>query len=118
MVEEELFYTKASAVRIYMKICYIANPENIHTQRWLNYFVKAGHQITLLNINGKGKFKVSGVKEYSLEPVCEALTTNLNWRFFQFRRTRRLKMIMNKIKPDILHAHFASNNGWWGALSG
>lgn len=101
-----------------MKISYIADPESIHTQRWLDYFVKAGHEVSLLNIRGMSKAKIPGVKEYSLKPICEDLTTKLHWRFFQFRRERKLKKIINRIKPDILHAHYASTNGRWAARSG
>ena len=49
-----------------MKICYLASPDSIHTQRWLDYFVRAGHEVSLLNIRGHSVAQIPGVKHVLL----------------------------------------------------
>ena len=31
-----------------MKICHIANPASVHTQRWINYFADKDHEMHLI----------------------------------------------------------------------
>jgi len=100
-----------------MKICYIAHPEFITTLRFLQFFVNQGHELTLLTRRSKIGIKIPKVKVYSLKPVLEKFFVKLNWRFYQFRRDKKLKRIIKKINPDIIQANYVSTNGWWGARS-
>jgi len=78
-----------------MKICFLSYNEDIHSKKWMRYFKEKGHDIEVLSV-----FR-TGIKP--LDIVLNIIPVRI-----------RLK----KIKPDILHAHYAGVNGVSGALSG
>lgn len=44
-----------------MKICYLADANSIHTQRWVKYFAERGHDVHLISYNPA---HINGVKIY------------------------------------------------------
>lgn len=94
-----------------MKILYIADSTSVHTQRWLEYFLEAGHDINIITI-GKKTEKIKGVKHLA------------NFEQFYYGSISCLKIIcqtrkiIRDLKPQILHAHFVEQYGWLAALSG
>jgi glycosyltransferase involved in cell wall biosynthesis len=95
-----------------MRICVIGNPNSIHIQRWLRYFVQRGHEMHLI---GDVPLKVAlpdGITFYDLP-------RQINRRKLRYAvwiwTTRRL---VRRIQPDVLHAHRVASAGWLGAASG
>jgi len=89
----------------------LADAESVHTQRWVRYFADKGHEVHLISLAVSGKCHLPNVGLHFLEvkrglrviPVMALVT-----------RARRL---LNRIEPDILHAHYAIPYGFWGALT-
>ena len=84
-----------------MKICYIADPDIIITIRYLNYFVKQGHEVYLIpakvhtfNVEMKGG-ELDGVNIVNLNFDWR----NANWIKLIFTLKRKLK----HISPDLVH---------------
>jgi len=76
-------------------ICYLANISSVHVQRWIKYFTEKGYQVGCLTPRGFPlKF---------LDIILNIMA---------------VKKWVRKMKPDILHAHYAGVNGVLGALSG
>ena len=92
-----------------MKICYIADQSSIHTIRWLKYFANAGHEIFLIP-NSETDINLKNVTLLDTLPKLSYKSVNF------FSTLGKAKSIINKIKPDILHAHFVEQFGWLGAL--
>ncbi len=92
-----------------MKICLCANGSSIHTKRWINYFVDRGHEVHLVS-NISYKYKSSKFH------ILKNYTNNRHLNFFGY--CLQIKKIINKIKPDIIHSHYATTYGFLGALSG
>lgn len=94
-----------------MRILYIADSTSIHTQRWLNYFLRKGHDVSIITL-GKKTFKIPGVHHVK------------NFAKFHYDSPAaipilmRTRQIVRAIKPHILHAHFVHQYGWLAALSG
>lgn len=84
-----------------MKICFIANAQSIHTKRWVDYFVSLGHE---LHIISEWPCKINNTAVYHFIPKSS--------KFFLFRLVLniidglRLRRIIKKIKPQIIHFHF------------
>lgn len=92
-----------------MRICYIADQTSIHTQRWLRYFAKAGHEIFLIP-HSSAHIEIDGINLLGSLP-------KLSYKSISFFSTlRKAKSIISEIKPDILHAHFVEQFGWLAAL--
>jgi L-malate glycosyltransferase len=86
-----------------MKICFMASAYSIHTVRWVNTMVERGHEVHLLTIHPTDENKIdSRVKIKKIN-----IPAPLGYYLGVFQA----KKYINKIKPDILNAHYASGYG-------
>jgi len=92
-----------------MRIAYLSIGGHIHTERWLGYSVSRGHDVHLLTVQPS---PIDGVRVHDIrtgipvKPLHYAVA---------LRRVRRL---LREIDPDVLHTHFLTGYGYWGAFSG
>ena len=93
-----------------MRISYIANAESIHTQRWVQYFADKGHEVHLISPTPPIGNYPQNVSLYPIKVLEGIRGLNHPFSVFQIRR------IMKRINPDILHAHYAADYGFWAAL--
>jgi len=88
-----------------MKICYIGD-STIHVEKWIKWFAKKGHNISLIT-DQEG---INGIKTYYI--------SNDNGKLFNFlKKIIQTRKLLDKIKPDILHAHYAFGYGTFAAFS-
>jgi len=93
-----------------MKICLLAQADCVHTMKWAKYFAERGYEVSLISFS-EPVWNIKGLRFFKLKRIfSERLDFILN-----LNRTRKL---LKEIKPDILHAHYATNYGLLGALSG
>ena len=99
-----------------MRICYVADGTSIHTQRWLNYFARQGHDVHLICWKVMPGYD-DGIRIHMLTrflpkawPVSKYLSAVL-WVF----QTRRL---VKKLRPDIVDGHYLTVYGFLAACSG
>ena len=86
-----------------MKICFLADGGSIHTVRWVNAMAEKGHDIHLVTMCAKLKHQIDkNVAIYQL-PVTHFVGYYLN--------AGRVKKVVRKIKPDLVHTHYASGYG-------
>ena len=99
-----------------MTLAFIADPNSIHTRRWLGFFAERGHRVHLLvpdtNKVEPGLDARIAVHFYRAWPRTHvrgvgSLVTSLG-----------LRRMMRRIKPDVLHAHYLSWFGWSAWLAG
>lgn len=91
------------------KIALLAAINSIHTIRWANTLAEKNYAIHLITQHGGGDVLTDKVKVHYL-PFKENKGYFLNVPF--------LRKIIRNIKPDLLHAHYASGYGTLGRLSG
>lgn len=104
-----------------MKILIAANLESNHTIRWVYALHKRGIELVLFGLTNFNYEKYDGIenlKIYSAEHSenlhkSENKIKKLSFLF----ASRTLKRILQKEKPDILHAHYASSYGMMCALT-
>lgn len=98
-----------------MKICYLADINSAHTHKWLNYFKNKGYDIHVISL-GNGKYE--GVTVHCLDVTDNVMKKASDKNKLQyFKKIKRVKELVNEIKPDILHAHYATSYGLLGALA-
>lgn len=91
-----------------MKICLLGDAQSIHFIKWANALSDAGHTIMVLTMHpGDSSNYNSNIQMYEL-PFKNGLGYYLNYM--------PLKRILRKLKPDILHVHYASGYGTLGRL--
>jgi glycosyltransferase involved in cell wall biosynthesis len=99
-----------------LAIAFLGDPNSIHTRRWTGYLAGRGHRITL--IVGQNKEIGPGLPEgieierfvpYTRRPI------HLMGAIVAGRSFRR---VLDRLKPDVLHAHYLTGNGWLSWISG
>jgi len=86
-------------------IAYVADGSSVHTRRFLSYLANKGFNIHLIT------YTQSRIENVKIHDVATA-RTRIPLRIVQSIR------LIRKIKPDVLHAFYITNNGVVAALSG
>jgi len=99
-----------------LAIAFIGDPNSIHTRRWAGYMASRGHRIWL--IVGPDQAVDPGLPS-GLEIVRYVPLVRRRIHFLgaliaklSFRR------VLKRLKPDVLHAHSLTGNGWSAWISG
>jgi len=93
-----------------MRICYLANASSVHTHRWVKYFVEKKHEIHVISFEN-ARIEGTTVHVLKLPLLVKSATFPL-----KMASISRIKALINRIEPDILHAHYVINYGLFGAL--
>jgi len=97
-----------------VRLAFLADGESVHTERWLKYFVGKGYDIHLITSTAK---PIEGVKIHRLRFSLARNTYFLAHASFP-SRAWKIRKAVKEIDPDVLHAHYITNYGVCGALSG
>lgn len=95
-----------------MKICYLADANSIHTKKLCSYFVSLGYDMTLISLNDG---QIPGAKVYSMNMKIANNGSTIS-KLLYLNKLGKIKKIINEIKPDIIHAHYASSYGLLASL--
>ncbi|HEX5041180.1 MAG TPA: glycosyltransferase [Candidatus Limnocylindria bacterium] len=98
-----------------LRLAFIANPTSILVQRWVSFFARRGHQVTLLD--GFGSPASAGLDDavrvirYDARgPIRLPLAPTINAWF-------RLRRILGDLRPDVVHAHSVKRYGWQAGIA-
>ena len=99
-----------------MKICFLADIRSIHTKRWIEYFASL-YEIHLITLD----FSPEEMANISVEDYVK-LNVKIHTIPRSFPRVLlnswRVRDLIKEIQPDLLHAHFVTHYGYWGAKAG
>jgi glycosyltransferase involved in cell wall biosynthesis len=104
------------AARHALTLAFVADPNSIHTRRWVGFFLARGHRVHLL-------VPSSIQLEPGLDPRIDVHVYR-PWPRTHIRglgsaiTALELKRILRRVRPDVLHAHYLSWFGWAAWLSG
>lgn len=94
-----------------MKICLIADSTSVHTQRWAQYFIQKGDEVHLITYE-PSSLDYSGAFVHIIKSPFESLYLSF------IPRHLKIYLLVRKLKPDIVHAHFISKFGFHAAFLG
>jgi glycosyltransferase involved in cell wall biosynthesis len=94
-----------------MKICFLAAANSIHSYRWIKYFADNGHEIHWISLALSSFDDIENGNFYEIKQLPVKVLSIL-WAMI------RVKKLVKKIKPDVLHAHYAGTYGLLGAIAG
>jgi glycosyltransferase involved in cell wall biosynthesis len=99
-----------------LRLAFLADPNSVHTRRWLSWFAERGHDVHLLDgyqtVVAPGLHDRIAVHRYSAHG---------RWRipFLSSLQGRvSLRRALKRLRPQVLHAHYLSRYGWQARLSG
>ncbi len=88
-----------------MRICYIGDGDSIHNHFMIDWFHKHGHKLLFLTDTPENP------------PNCEVIqiVKRKGWGPLRhWRAIRKVRRIVHKWRPHILHAHNVTGYGYWG----
>ncbi len=91
-----------------MKLALLSARSDIHTVRWANGLAERGHEIHLLTMHPGGDPLHEQVRTYDLAVPAP---------FGYYLNVLQARRLLRDLRPDLLHAHFASGYGTLGRLS-
>ncbi|MDZ7359048.1 MAG: glycosyltransferase family 4 protein [candidate division KSB1 bacterium] len=108
-----------------LKLLFLGDPAAIHVQRWLRYFVQAGHEVHFVPYPDTfaavpaGTF--DGVQIHGGKKSWPRKRLR-SWRGFYSKyliveNILRTRSLLDRSHFDILHAHYISACGWIGAMA-
>jgi len=92
-----------------MRLAYLSIGRHVHTERWIRWFARRGHECHLLTVQPG---PVEGVT------VHDITTRGLNKPLRYLRSLGTVREILARVRPDLLHTHFLTGYGYWGDFSG
>lgn len=99
-----------------MRLCFLGDVRSIHTKRWIEYFAES-HEVHLITLNypdtDEGLLLESELKLLNI--VVHKIPRTMPGLFLAPLRARK---IINSVKPDVIHAHYATQYGLMAAASG
>lgn len=105
-----------------MKLLLLADINSSHTQKWVRSLSKNGVEVAVftLSTHTGNMRKEHDVGVYSMGIDSQEIKreTGSLTKLKYVQALPKLKRIINEVKPDILHAHYASSYGILGALTG
>lgn len=107
-----IYYNKLIGV-YNMKICYLADGNSQHTKKWCDYFSKYNNEIYVISLNNVN-ISSNNVNVINLGYKIDNKTSFSKIKYLI--NIFKIKKIINKIKPDFVHAHYASSYGLIGSL--
>lgn len=90
-----------------MRLCFLGDAGSIHLQRWLEYFVSNGYEVHVISFR---PCPVPGVQVH-------LLASGRDGRLAYVKGLTRIRHLVESIRPDILHAHYATSFGLLGVVS-
>lgn len=105
-----------------MKVLLLADANSPHTVRWVKSLIAANVQVEIFTFY-KIKFNlydaINTLSTYSmnLDPIKQMKRDGFS-KLVYLKAINKVKNIVKKTKPDIIHAHYASSYGLIGALVG
>ncbi|MDW8319444.1 MAG: glycosyltransferase family 4 protein [Anaerolineae bacterium] len=95
-----------------MRLCLIANPNSVHTQRWVRYFAARGDEVHLVGDKPLAAALPDGVHYHDLTQV----TNRRKARYLAWALV--VRRLVRELQPDVLHGHQVTSAGWLAAAAG
>jgi len=118
-----------------LRICVVGDLDGVHTHRWVRWFAERGHDLHAVSyyepqrpppgvtvhalVGGSVSTAVPGGWRPSVRRLAEAAFPSL-WRLVNGLRYQRrgLRRAIESVEPDVIHAHYVVEHGFYAALAG
>jgi len=99
-----------------MKITYIADASSVHVVEWIKFFIRKGYEISVIT---DVDARIEGAKVCYIGDCLPSVRIPFLSATYQiFAKVKKIQSLLQRIKPDIIHAHFATNYGYLAANTG
>ena len=99
-----------------LRLAFIAPGNSIHTRRWLEYFVERGHDVGLISY-GRFEEPMAGIQLLDELTAFSRVERGRRGYLDFVVAARRVRGVVRRFAPDVVHAHFVTGPGWLCVLS-
>jgi glycosyltransferase involved in cell wall biosynthesis len=93
-----------------MKLVLLGENGSVHIQKWI-LGISESKDIDIHVISFERGIRFPGVSYHFIQPITKT-------RFDFFLSVFKVKKIIKRINPDLVHAHYATSYGFWAAFAG
>ena len=93
-----------------MKLFFLASSKSIHSHKWIDFFVRQGHEVCWVSFSADTPPQSEGLEFHHVAMSFNPISL--------MRANIKLRQIISQFQPDILHIHSAGTYGLMGLLSG
>lgn len=97
-----------------MRICFVGPSSSAHIIKWCDWFSKRGHEVHVISFSGD---KIPSAEVHHIDIGVDPNGGELAKMKYMLTG-RKIKSIIDGIRPDIVNAHYATSYGVAMALSG
>jgi len=98
-----------------MKICYLADAQSAHTQRWVRAVRDHGHEVMIVSFRPADLNDIPVYHIHTPKVIGIGASAPLWSRFHYLLGTRKVKKVVSDFQPDIVHAFYATSYGFTAA---
>ena len=98
-----------------LSLAFIANPGHVLVQRWITFFARRGHAVTVLEGFGNGE---AAQLDERIQVIRYDARSRIRLPFASALHARRVvRGILQRLQPDVVHAHTVRPYGWQAGLA-
>ncbi|MBM3264722.1 MAG: glycosyltransferase family 4 protein [candidate division Zixibacteria bacterium] len=99
-----------------LHICYIGDAGSIHVKKWVAFFVKRGHRVSVItDVPGD----IPGTEILEIGDCLPPVSIPVAGTVFQIAlKVRNIRKAIHRIKLDIVHGHYLTNYGFLASCAG
>ena len=97
-----------------MRICFVAEANSSHIEKWCRYFLARGHEVHVISFT---KGEIPGTKIHWIDLGLEGEESDLA-KLKYLTQGRRIRKLLKEIDADVVNVHYATSYGAAVALSG
>jgi len=103
-----------------MKLLLLSNPNSVHTIKWAKSLANNGMHIIIFGLGELTVKDYDTIENIEVRVIYKKITRveGALSKLTYLQALPKIKDIIKKFQPDILHSHYASSYGLLGALSG
>jgi len=94
-----------------MRIVYVGAHQSVHTRRWVSFFAQRGHDVHLLSCGMSADVRD---EPYTVHDLGGPVPTKMGY----LGRIPQARSLIRSLRPDIVHAHYATGYGAIGTAAG
>ncbi|MDE3117386.1 MAG: glycosyltransferase [Nitrospirota bacterium] len=95
-----------------LRLAYIGPAHSVTTRRWAEWFVRRGHEVTILTVEPTDASLPVGFRQIDLSSVSGPRKLG---RLFS---VAKLALQLRRLRPDLIHIHYARGLAWGQLLAG
>lgn len=104
-----------------MKICFLAAANSIHSIRWISYFVEKGYSVVWISLAPPSEQAKKLIQAVSFHEISPSPLADINGKksfLYVPGAVKKVKAIIERECPAVMHVHSVGTYGLIGALSG